>query len=174
MTRVKAAKARLLKYALAKPDATLDHPWGENVTKVRGKVFVFFGMADPAKDAEYADYVMGVKLTNALLFAKSQPYVETMGYGLGKSGWVSIKMPKGAPPLEMFQEWIDESYYAVAKRHGKEPAKAKAEPSTNVAPKRVSRAAASPRGAKASKASSRTSTRRADRSSPARARPTRS
>src|ERR671914_600290 len=86
VTSLKAAKAQLLKYALAKPEATLEHPWGENVAKVRGKVFVFFGMADPVKDAPYADYVMGVKLTNALLFAKSQPYVETMGYGLGKSG----------------------------------------------------------------------------------------
>lgn len=120
--KIRAAKAQLLKYALAKPDATLEHPWGENVAKVRGKVFVFFGMADPAKDAPYADYVMGVKLTNALLFAKSQPYVETMGYGLGKSGWVSVKMPKGAAPMDMFKEWIDESYETVApKRRAKAP-----------------------------------------------------
>lgn len=114
MTTVKAAKARLLRYALAKPDATLEHPWGENVAKVRGKVFVFFGMAEPATDPRYADYVMGVKLTNALLFAKSQSYVEAMGYGLGKSGWVSVKKPKGAAPMNMFEEWIDESYANVA------------------------------------------------------------
>ena len=153
MTTPKAAKARLLRYALAKPDATLEHPWGENVAKVRGKVFVFFGMAEP--DPKYADYVMGVKLTNALLYAKSLPFVEAMGYGLGKSGWVSVKKPKGALPAAMFEEWIDESY-------------------ANVAPKRVSRAAAAPRGAAARAASSRTSTRRAGRSSPGRARPTRS
>lgn len=155
MTSVKAAKARLLKYALAKPEATLDHPWGENVAKVRGKVFVFFGMAEPAKDAPYADYVMGVKLTNALLFAKSQPHVETMGYGLGKSGWVSVKMPAGRTPMDVFEEWIDESY-------------------ENVAPKRVSRGAAARPGAAARASSSQTSTRRAARSSPGRARPTRS
>lgn len=149
MTTVKLAKTRLLKYALAKPEATLEHPWGENVTKVRGKVFVFFGIDDGS------EYVMGVKLTTALLYAKSLPYVETMGYGLGKSGWVSVKTPKGALPVAMFEEWIDESYI-------------------NVAPKRVSRAAAAPRGARALKASSRTSTRRADRSSPGHARPTRS
>ncbi len=112
MTTLKAAKARLLKYALAKPDATLEHPWGENVAKVRGKVFVFFGMAEP--DAKYADYVMGVKLTNALLFAKSLPFIEAMGYGLGKSGWISVKKPKGALPAAMFEEWIDESYANVA------------------------------------------------------------
>jgi predicted DNA-binding protein (MmcQ/YjbR family) len=155
VTTLKAAKSRLLKYALAKPDATLEHPWGENVAKVRGKVFVFFGTAEPAADAPYADYVMGVKLTNALLFAKSQSFVEAMGYGLGKSGWVSVKKPKGAAPMDMFEEWIDESY-------------------ANVAPKNVSRAAAAPRGAAAQAAPSRTSRRRAGRSSPGRARPTRS
>jgi predicted DNA-binding protein (MmcQ/YjbR family) len=112
MTTTRAAKARLLKYALAKDDATLDHPWGENVAKVKGKVFVFFGMAEP--DAQYADYVMGVKLTKALLYAKSLPFVEAMGYGLGKSGWVSVKKPKGALPTAMFEEWIDESYANVA------------------------------------------------------------
>jgi len=101
------AKARLLKYALAKPDATLEHPWGENVAKVRGKVFVFFGL-------ETSSGVMGVKLTNALLYAKSLPYVEAMGYGLGKSGWVSVNAPKGAVPVAMFEEWIDESYANVA------------------------------------------------------------
>lgn len=108
MTTVKAAKARLLKYALAKPDVTLEHPWGENVTKVHGKVFVFFGVDDGS------DGLMGVKLTNALLYAKSLPYVETMGYGLGKSGWVGVKAPKGAMPVAMFEEWIDESYANVA------------------------------------------------------------
>jgi predicted DNA-binding protein (MmcQ/YjbR family) len=153
VTTVKAAKARLLKYALAKADATLDHPWGENVAKINGKVFVFFGMEEP--DAQYADYVMGVKLTKALLYAKSLPFVEAMGYGLGKSGWVSVKARKGAMPLEIFEEWIDESYATVA-------------------PKRVSRAAAGPRDGSARAAPSPTSTHRAGRSSPARARPTRS
>jgi len=116
VSTAKSAKAQLLKYALAKPDTTLEHPWGENVAKVRGKVFVFFGVETGG------DYVMGVKLTKALLYAKSMPYVEAMGYGLGKSGWVSIKTPKGALPVEMLEEWIDESYL-------------------NVAPKRVSRTA---------------------------------
>lgn len=106
MTTLKSAKARLLEYALAKPDATLEHPWGENVAKVRGKVFVFFGL-------ETSDGVMGVKLTNALLYAKSLPYVEPMGYGLGKSGWVSVNSPKGLVPIAMFEEWIDESYANV-------------------------------------------------------------
>jgi predicted DNA-binding protein (MmcQ/YjbR family) len=129
VTTVKAAKARLLKYALAKPDVTLEHPWGENVTKVRGKVFVFFGIEDGS------EYVMGVKLTQSLLYAKSLPNVEAMGYGLGKSGWVSVKTPKGALPAAMFEEWIDESYANVAPKR-KVPAV------SNVAPKDRDRSAA--------------------------------
>jgi len=142
VTTLKAAKARLLKYALAKPDATLEHPWGENVAKVRGRVFVFFGMAEPAADAPYADYVMGVKLTNALLFAKSQSYVEAMGYGLGKSGWVSVKKPKGTAPMDMFEEWIDESYANVAPKRktasSSAAPKVRARPAARRAPARSS------------------------------------
>ena len=139
MATVKAAKARLLKYALAKDDATLEHPWGENVAKVKGKVFVFFGMEEP--DAQYADYVMGVKLTTALLYAKSLPFVEAMGYGLGKSGWVSVKKPKGALPTAMFQEWIDESYSTVAPKRKSTTAssaapKARARPAARRSPAR--------------------------------------
>jgi predicted DNA-binding protein (MmcQ/YjbR family) len=133
VTTVKAAKAQLLKYALAKPDATLEHPWGENVTKVKGKVFVFFGMEEP--DAQYADYVMGVKLTSALLYARSLPFVEAMGYGLGKSGWVSVKKPKGALPKAMFEEWIDESYATVAPKR-------KSTTASSAAPKARARPAA--------------------------------
>jgi len=138
VTTVKAAKARLLKYALAKDDATLEHPWGENVAKVKGKVFVFFGMEEP--DAQYADYVMGVKLTTALLYAKSLPFVEAMGYGLGKSGWVSVKKPKGALPAAMFEEWIDESYANVAPKRkaavSSAAPKARARPAARRAPAR--------------------------------------
>lgn len=140
MTTAKLAKARLLEYALAKPDATLDHPWGENVAKVHGKVFVFFGMEEP--DAKYADYVMGVKLTTALLYAKSLPFVEAMGYGLGKSGWVSVKKPKGALPTAMFEEWIDESYATVAPKRktaaGSAAPTARARPAARRAPARSS------------------------------------
>jgi len=81
MASVKAVRAALRKYALTLPETTEAHPWGENVTKVRGKVFVFF--FGPEEDA--SDGVMGVKLTRSLLFARSLPYVEAMGYGLGKS-----------------------------------------------------------------------------------------
>jgi YjbR len=33
----------LVEYASLKPDATLDHPWGDTVFKVGGKIFVYLG-----------------------------------------------------------------------------------------------------------------------------------
>ena len=38
-------RKRLLDYALGLPEACIDHPWGEDVVKVRKKVVVFFGIA---------------------------------------------------------------------------------------------------------------------------------
>jgi len=116
----KAAKAQLRKYALTFDGAEEAHPWGENVTKVRGKVFVFFGVDD-----DKSEWLMGVKLTRSLLYARSLPIVEAMGYGLGKSGWCSVKRPKGAIDMALMKDWIAESYEAVgpkrkvgAKRQG--------------------------------------------------------
>lgn len=110
MPSVKAVRAALRKYALTFPDAAEAHPWGENVTKVRGKVFVFFGREEDASDG-----VMGVKLTRSLLYARSLPHVEVMGYGLGKSGWCTVTRPaRGNVDVPLMKEWIAESYEAVA------------------------------------------------------------
>jgi hypothetical protein len=42
------------------------------------------------------------------------PHAEPTPYGLGKSGWVSLKFPDGNVPVEMLKAWIDESYRAQA------------------------------------------------------------
>jgi predicted DNA-binding protein (MmcQ/YjbR family) len=110
MTRgtVNAAKAQLRKHALSFEGAYEDHPWGENVAKVNKKVFVFLGV-------DTSENLMGVKLTRSLLYARSRPDVEAMGYGLGKSGWCNVRRPaKGALDLALMKEWIAESYEAVA------------------------------------------------------------
>jgi predicted DNA-binding protein (MmcQ/YjbR family) len=109
MVAAKAAKARLRKYALTFDGAHEDHPWGENVAKVRDKVFVFFGIDD-----DKSEWLMGVKLTRSLLFARSLPYVQPMAYGLGKYGWCSVKKPTGAIDMPLMKEWIAESYEAIA------------------------------------------------------------
>ena len=107
MVQRRAIRKRLLEYALGLPEAYLDHPWGEDVAKVRKKVFVFFGMS------EGTDFGMGVKLPQSAPLALAQPGVTPSGYGLGDSGWVSIQFNDDLP-YDMLREWIDESYRAVA------------------------------------------------------------
>jgi len=104
-----AVKVALRQYALTFDGAHEDHPWGENVTKVHDKVFAFFGVDDDKSDG-----VMGVKLARSLLYARSLPHVEPMAYGLGKSGWCTVKRPKGRIDVKLMKEWIAESYQLVA------------------------------------------------------------
>ena len=40
---VKQAERRLIEYALTLPETMLDHPWGHDVVKVKGKMFASFG-----------------------------------------------------------------------------------------------------------------------------------
>lgn len=109
--KTSALHAELVAFALALPGAFEDHPWGEIVAKVGKKVFVFFGTGD-SRDQGFG---MSVKLPQSASVALGLPFIEPTGYGLGKSGWVSVTFPKGADmPAPMFKEWILESYRAVA------------------------------------------------------------
>jgi predicted DNA-binding protein (MmcQ/YjbR family) len=110
MATPRATKTALRRYALTFDGAYLDHPWGEDVVKVKGKVFAFFGPPD-----DKSEWLVGVKLTRSLLYARSRADVEAMGYGLGKAGWCSVKRPaKGRPDMKLLKEWVAESYEAVA------------------------------------------------------------
>ncbi len=104
-----AIRKQLLAYALGLPGAYLDHPWGEDVAKVGRKVFVFFGVEGSA------DPGMSVKLNVSQPLALAQPGCTPTGYGLGKSGWVTVRFNDATPP-EMLREWIDESYAAVVQK----------------------------------------------------------
>ena len=98
-------------FAAAFPAAYEDHPWDEIVYKVNKKVFVFFGLAAENDKRLY----VGVKLPQTGVYALQMPFVEKMGYNLGKSGWVAVKLFPGADvPVDLLQEWIEESYRAVA------------------------------------------------------------
>ncbi len=98
-----------MKLALTYPEAYEDHPWGENVVKVNKKIFVFFGVPQPSR------LMVGVKLPDAAEFALTFPFAEPSGYGLGKAGWVTCVFAKGDDvPVDMLEDWIDESYRAVA------------------------------------------------------------
>src|SRR5687768_3178541 len=100
-----AVRKTLLAFAFGLPEATKAEPWGETVAKVKGKVFVFFGRE--------GDFGFSVKLPDSGTALLAMPFAEPTGYGLGKSGWVSVHWRPNMP-LEMLQEWILESYRAVA------------------------------------------------------------
>jgi predicted DNA-binding protein (MmcQ/YjbR family) len=100
--------AHLRSLALEYPEATEDHPWGETAIKVRGKVFLFL-------HTEHDDVGFSVKLPHSAELALTFTGAEPTGYGLGKSGWVSVRVKPGDPvPTEHFEAWLDESYRAVA------------------------------------------------------------
>src|SRR5918999_2852200 len=98
------ARQALLRAALGYPEALLDHPWGEDVVKVRRKVFVFFGQ-------EADRLYVTVKLPTSNMLALAQPFAEPSGYGLGRAGWVTSAFdPDDDVPVDLLRQWIDESY----------------------------------------------------------------
>ncbi|MET9319741.1 MmcQ/YjbR family DNA-binding protein [Streptomyces sp. NPDC003038] len=108
-------------FALGLPEAVEDHPWGPDdcVIKVNKKIFVFLGSVDGPQQPG-----LSVKLKDEALHghAMTAPGAEPTGYGLGRSGWVTVPLrEKGAPTVEVLSEWVEESYRTVAlKRHIKE------------------------------------------------------
>jgi predicted DNA-binding protein (MmcQ/YjbR family) len=99
---------RLLQLGLSYPEAWEDHPWDETVVKVRKKIFVFLGIYDQ-------HLTCTVKLPDSRDFALSFDWTEPTGYGLGRAGWVSARFPlRSDVPVDLLEEWIDESYRAVA------------------------------------------------------------
>jgi predicted DNA-binding protein (MmcQ/YjbR family) len=95
-------------FGLALPEATEDHPWGHTALKVRGKTFVWLDKSDGVLS-------LTVKLPVSRDFALVFDFAEPAGYGLGRSGWISCRFPKGEKPdLDLIKRWIAESYRAVA------------------------------------------------------------
>ena len=108
---VNKAEQTLIKYALSYPETTLEHPWGHDVVKVRGKMFASFGGEAGAK----AEFSMSVKLPSSSEMALTLSWVEPTGYGLGKSGWVTARLKTGADfEIDTMKGWIDQSFRAVA------------------------------------------------------------
>jgi predicted DNA-binding protein (MmcQ/YjbR family) len=108
----KAAKLReqVLVYALSLPEAWEDKPWGESVVKVRKKIFVFLGMGH----GDNSSPGMNVKLPQSADHALSLPDSAPTGYGLGRSGWVSIRFTPPLMALDVLTDWVEESYCAIA------------------------------------------------------------
>lgn len=93
-------------FALSLPETNEDQPWGEDVVKVRGKVFVFLGTAVSRR--------MTVKLVESHAHALSIAGAEPTGYGLGKAGWVTVPLTAKGVGKTIVRDWIEESYRIVA------------------------------------------------------------
>ena len=104
-------RRQVLDFALRLPGAFEDHPWGETVAKVHGKVFVFLGVDDDPSNLS-----MSVKLDESLEQALVVPGGEPTGYGLGHAGWVTVPFRDTSPPLAVLKDWVEESYRRVAPR----------------------------------------------------------
>ena len=103
-----APSAALRRFALSFPESTEDHPWGESAFKVKGKVFLFLSTHNGKLNVT-------VKLPVSNSSALEMTMVERTAYGLGKHGWVTASFSgEDFIPLDLIQEWIDESYRAVA------------------------------------------------------------
>jgi predicted DNA-binding protein (MmcQ/YjbR family) len=101
-----SVRDKLLAFALSLPGAYEDHPWGEEVAKVNGKIFVFFGPPTSRR--------MTVKLDESHGHALSIEGAEPTAYGLGKSGWVTAPVRAPGVSLDLLRDWVEESYRIVA------------------------------------------------------------
>lgn len=99
-------REQVLAFALGLPEAWEDHPWNESVAKVGKKVFVFFGSLDPDSPG------ISVKLIASHHEAMQLVGCQPTGYGLGKSGWVSL--PMASAPVDVICDFVEESYRNIA------------------------------------------------------------
>lgn len=106
-----ALQDKLRLFALTFPESHEDHPWDHVAVKVRKKAFVFLS----GEDLHEGKLSMTVKLPVSGEMVLTLPFMEPAGYGLGRSGWVTMRLgPKDPVDLDMFKGWIDQSYRAVA------------------------------------------------------------
>jgi predicted DNA-binding protein (MmcQ/YjbR family) len=105
---LKRAESLLRDTALEYPHTEEAHPWGETAIKVKGKTFLFMRLAP-------AELSFSVKLPKSGIQALALPFVKPTEYGMGKHGWVTVRVAKVTKALEsQFIDWLDESFRAVA------------------------------------------------------------
>ena len=99
-------REKLRAFALSLPEAAEDHPWGEDVAKVRGKVFVFLGSTGSKR--------ISVKLEESHAHALAIEGAERTGYGLGRAGWVTVPLRAPGVSIALLRDWVEESFRIVA------------------------------------------------------------
>lgn len=104
-----AAVRALRAFGLRYPGAHTKSPWpGHLDLAVRDKTFAYLSL-----DGEPLS--LSCKLPTSSGVALMLPFAAPASYGLGRSGWVTATFDEQSdPPLELLQQWIDESYRAQA------------------------------------------------------------
>jgi predicted DNA-binding protein (MmcQ/YjbR family) len=103
------ALGRLREFGLRYPGAHTKSPWpGHLDLAVKDKTFAYISVeGEPAR--------ISCKLPRSAEAALSLPFTTPTEYGLGKSGWVTATFADDAAiPVELLEQWIDESYRAQA------------------------------------------------------------
>jgi predicted DNA-binding protein (MmcQ/YjbR family) len=100
---------RLRAFGLAYPGAHTKSPWpGHLDLAVQDKTFAYLSL-------EGEPLSISCKLPSSCEEALMLPGAKPTPYGLGKWGWVSITFEDDASiPVEMLEDWIDESYRSQA------------------------------------------------------------
>lgn len=107
-TALSRAEDAIAALALAYPGVVEHGPWGHRAFKTRNKTFLFLA-------TEGGTLSFSLKLASTGADALQLPYAAPTGYGLGKSGWVTMQFTKAAEiPLPRLRAWIDESFRAIA------------------------------------------------------------
>jgi predicted DNA-binding protein (MmcQ/YjbR family) len=103
------ARKALRSLGLGLPETATHSPWPEHLDLVvKGKTFVFLNVDGQPFRASF-------KLPESQEKALEMPFVSPTGYGLSKSGWVSVRLEDGDDvPTELFKEWLMESFVAQA------------------------------------------------------------
>ena len=100
----KAMRDRAMSY----PQTEEAFPWGERAIKVKGKTFLFMRLSD-------SELSFSVKLPRTGVQALALPFAKPTEYGLGKHGWVTVRLAKTSKELtSQCLAWIDESYRGIA------------------------------------------------------------
>lgn len=109
MTAPRAAYEQIKQTAVGFPGAEFAVILGDHeVVRVRDKVFLWL-------NAEDGGCGFGLRLPHSQDAAMALPFVEPMGYGMAKWGWVGASFKKGQDvPVKMLLEWLEESYRKVA------------------------------------------------------------
>ena len=100
---------QLKAFGLAFPGAHSKSPWPEHDDlAVKDKTFAFMSVAGQPLS-------ISCKIPASRAEVLKHPFSQPTGYGLGKSGWVTMKFGAGdTPPVDLLKRCILESYRAVA------------------------------------------------------------